>query len=123
MNARKSLSCLHRHLLLFIGLLLTMTVSAQSITVTGVVTDAAGETIIGANVTVKGTTNGSITDMDGRYTLSNVSPSGVLVFSYIGYKNQEVACDGRRTINVTLSEDSQSLDEVIVVGYGSLRRT
>ena len=60
--------------------------------------------------------------MDGRYTLSNVSPSGVLVFSYIGYKNQEVACDGRRTINVTLSEDSQSLDEVIVVGYGSLSR-
>ena len=122
MNARKNLSCLHRHLLLFIGLLLTMTVSAQSITVTGVVTDATGESIIGANVTVKGTTNGSITDIDGRYTLSNVAPSATLVFSYIGYKNQEVACNGRHAINVTLSEDAQALDEVIVVGYGSLSR-
>ena len=71
---------------------------AQDLTVKGKVTDTTGETVIGANVTVKGTTNGIITDIDGNYTLSGVKPSSVLVFSFIGYKTQEIPCSGRQEI-------------------------
>lgn len=95
---------------------------AQDLTVKGKVTDTTGETVIGANVTVRGTTNGIITDIDGNYTLSGVKPSSVLVFSFIGYKTQEIPCSGRQEINVVLSEDAQALDEVVVVGYGSLSK-
>lgn len=99
-----------------------MAASAQQFTVRGTVKDLAGEPVIGANVMVKGTTNGSITDVDGNYSVSGVSESSVLVYSFIGYKNQEVACKGRREINVVLAEDLQTLDEVVVVGYGSLSK-
>jgi TonB-linked SusC/RagA family outer membrane protein len=87
-------------------------------TVTGVVTDVSGETLIGVNVSVKGTTNGAITDFDGRYTLSQVSPQSILVFSYIGYVPQEVTVGNQRNVNVQLKEDTRSLEEVVVVGYG-----
>lgn len=104
------------------GLLFAVASFAQDLTVKGKVTDTTGETVIGANVTVKGTTNGIITDIDGNYTLSGVKPSSVLVFSFIGYKTQEIPCSGRQEINVVLSEDAQALDEVVVVGYGSLSK-
>ncbi len=122
MNVKRAKQCLYRHLLILAGLLVTMATSAQQLTVRGTVKDAAGEAIIGANVTVKGTTNGTITDIDGNYSVSGVSPSSVLVFSFIGYKNQEVACKGQQEINVILTEDLQALDEVVVVGYGSLSK-
>lgn len=91
--------------------------------VTGVVVDASGEPVIGANVVVKGTTNGTITDFDGNYTIEGVSASDVLVFSYIGYLSQEITVGNQAAINVTLSEDSQALDEVVVVGYGVMRKS
>ena len=91
--------------------------------VTGVVVDATGEPVIGANVVVKGTTNGTITDFDGNYTIEGVSASDVLVFSYIGYLSQEITVGSQAAINVTLSEDSQALDEVVVVGYGVMRKS
>lgn len=91
--------------------------------VTGVVVDANGEPVIGANVVVKGTTNGTITDFDGNYTIEGVSASDVLVISYIGYLSQEVTVGNQAAINVTLSEDSQALDEVVVVGYGVMRKS
>ena len=91
--------------------------------VTGVVVDATGEPVIGANVVVKGTTNGTITDFDGNYTIEGVSASDVLVFSYIGYLSQEITVGNQAAINVTLSEDSQALDEVVVVGYGVMRKS
>lgn len=87
------------------------------ITVTGNVKDEAGEPIIGANVLVKGTTNGTITDFDGNYTVSNVPSNATLVFSYVGYKEQEIAVAGKKSINVTLKEDSELLEDVVVVGY------
>ena len=122
MNVKRTKLCLCRSLLLMAGLLFAVASFAQDLTVKGKVTDTTGETVIGANVTVKGTTNGIITDIDGNYTLSGVKPSSVLVFSFIGYKTQEIPCSGRQEINVVLSEDAQALDEVVVVGYGSLSK-
>ena len=91
--------------------------------VTGVVVDGTGEPVIGANVVVKGTTNGTITDFDGNYTIEGVPADGVLVISYIGYLSQEIPVGNQSAINVTLKEDSQTLDEVVVVGYGTMRKS
>ena len=96
MNVKRTKLCLCRSLLLMAGLLFAVASFAQDLTVKGKVTDTTGETVIGANVTVKGTTNGIITDIDGNYTLSGVKPSSVLVFSFIGYKTQEIPCSGRQ---------------------------
>ena len=91
--------------------------------VTGVVVDGTGEPVIGANVVVKGTTNGTITDFDGNYTIEGVSANDVLVVSYIGYLSQEIPVGSQSAINVTLKEDTQTLDEVVVVGYGTMRKS
>lgn len=95
-----------------------MTVSQQNRTVTGVVADNTGEAVIGANVVIKGTTNGTITDLDGRFTLNNVPQNAVLLVSYIGYKNTEVNVGSQSNVSITLMEDAEVLDEVVVVGYG-----
>lgn len=88
---------------------------------TGKVTDAKGETIIGANVVEKGTTNGVITDMDGNYSLS-VPGNAVVTISYIGYLSKDVQVGGKNIINVVLSEDTQALDEVVIVSYGTQKK-
>ncbi|GHT30182.1 SusC/RagA family TonB-linked outer membrane protein [Bacteroidia bacterium] len=90
--------------------------------VTGVIKDKKGETIIGANIMVKGTTNGAVTDVDGRFTISNVPGSATLVVTYIGYISQEVAVGGRTNLTITLDEDTQVLNEVVVVGYGTQKK-
>ena len=93
----------------------------QNATVGGIVVDANGEPVIGANVMVKGTNNGTITDIDGKFTLSNAK--GVLVISFIGYKTQEIQINGNeRNLNIVLREDSELLDEVVVVGYGTMKK-
>ncbi|MEO0528216.1 MAG: SusC/RagA family TonB-linked outer membrane protein, partial [Bacteroidota bacterium] len=89
--------------------------------VSGTVSDASGP-LPGASVVVKGTTNGTQTDFDGNYTLSDVGSDAVLVFSYIGFSSQEIAVNGQTTINVTLQESADELDEVVVVGYGTQTR-
>ena len=91
--------------------------------VTGVVVDGAGEPVIGANVVVKGTTNGTITDFDGNYTIEGVPADGILVISYIGYLSQEIPVGNQSMIKVTLKEDTQTLDEVVVVGYGTMKKS
>ncbi len=91
--------------------------------VTGVVIDGTGEPVIGANVVVKGTTNGTITDFDGNYTIEGVSANDVLVISYIGYLSQEVPVGNQSMIKVTLKEDTQTWDEVVVVGYGTMKKS
>ena len=96
--------------------------NAQNITVTGTVSDNLGP-VIGASIQVEGTSNGCITDIDGNYTLPNVPSNATLVFSYIGYQTQKIAVAGKTHINVTLSEDSQLLQEVVVVGYGVQRKS
>lgn len=102
-------------------LLIMMGMHAQNVQVTGVVSDAQGS-LIGVNVRVKGSTTGVITDMNGKYSISAPSHA-VLVFSYIGYADQEQKVGSRKVIDVTMSEDSKLLDEVVVVGYGYQRKS
>ncbi|MBP3518729.1 MAG: TonB-dependent receptor [Parabacteroides sp.] len=90
-------------------------------TITGIVQDAFGP-IAGANIIVKGTTNGCITDMDGKFTLDNVPANTTLVISYIGFTTQEIRVGSQTSFNITLQEDSEALDEVVVVGYGVMKK-
>ncbi|MDX1279558.1 TonB-dependent receptor plug domain-containing protein, partial [Oceanihabitans sediminis] len=89
--------------------------------VTGVVLDETGMPIPGANVLEKGTTNGTVTDFDGNYSI-NVASDAVLVFSYIGYSNVEIAVNGQSTIDVSMETDVTALEEIVVVGYGTQRK-
>lgn len=101
---------------------ISLSVSAQNVTVKGTVTDKTGETVIGASVVQKGNTGtGTITDIDGNFTLS-VPAHSTLVFSYVGMKTQEVALNGKTVINVTMEDDSQALEEVVVIGYGTVQK-
>ena len=95
---------------------------AQTITVTGTVTDATGEPLIGASVIAKGTSVGAATDFDGNYSLS-VDPKATLIVSYVGYDTQEISVDGRTNINVVLKENSVMLNEVVAIGYGSVKKS
>ncbi len=109
--------------LLFIGTMLCLGAYAQSVrTITGTVIDSKGEPIIGANVLVKGTGDGTITDTDGHYSLKT-STNATLLFSFVGYDSKEVRVGSQSIINVTLTEDQNLLDEVVVVGYGTMRKS
>ena len=96
-----------------------VTEQLQSINVTGLVVDAAGEPVIGASVVEKGTTNGIVTDVDGKFTLS-VKPGAILKISFVGYQPQEVKATP--TMKIVLKEDTELLDEVVVVGYGTQKK-
>lgn len=110
-------------MILLLGfLMMTGVAVAQQLQVQGKVTDATGEGLIGASVLVKGTTSGVITDIDGNYVLLNVNPDAILIFSYVGYQTQELNVSGRNKIDVVLHDDQQVLEEVVVVGYGSLSK-
>ena len=95
---------------------------AHGQSVSGIVSDANGP-LPGANVIVKGTTNGTTTDFNGNYTLNEVGASAILQISFVGYATLEVAVNGKSTINITLKEDANSLEEVVVVGYGSKKKS
>ena len=99
-----------------------ISISQQTSTVTGVVVDGNGEPLIGVNVLEKGTTNGAITDFDGKFSLNLSSSNAVLVFSYIGFTSQEISAAGKTDLKVTMKEDTETLDEVIVIGYGAVRK-
>ena len=106
-----------------IALMTAPFVTAQTVNVSGTVSDQTGEVMIGVSVSVKGDQkHAAATDFDGNYTLNNVPSNGTLVFSYVGFGAVEVAVNGRTKIDVTMQEDSELLDEVVVVGYGSLSR-
>ena len=117
-------NCLKRlHLFVFSIFYLMQLASAQDLVVTGKVTDQNNESLIGAAITIKGTSTGTITDFDGNYSLKVSSSDDVLIFSYIGFTPQEVQVKGRQVINVTLGEDVTALDEVVVVGYGVQKKS
>lgn len=103
------------------ALLLICDVAFAQMKVTGIVTDPSGEPVIGANVLVKETSMGAITDLDGHFTV-NAPENGSLVVSYIGYLTKTIKISGKNNIKVVLSEDSKALDEVIVIGYGSVKK-
>ena len=109
-------------LLFFLVAVISLSVSAQNVTVTGTVTDKTGETVIGASVVQKGnTSNGTITDIDGNFSLS-VPANATLVFSYVGMTPQEIALKGKTKINVVMEDDAQALEEVVVIGYGTAKK-
>lgn len=113
--------CKMRALGLLAFLFLTVQVFAQQRIIKGSVVDGNGETVIGANIMEKGTSNGVISDMNGTFSI-NVSPNATLVISYIGYISQEIQIKNKRNITVRLEEDAQTLNEVVVIGYGSARK-
>ena len=90
--------------------------------VTGTVKDATGEPMIGVSILVDGTTIGGVTDFDGNFSIKDVPENGVLKISYIGYKDQKISVAGKSSINVTLQEDAAALDEIVVVGYGTMKK-
>ncbi|MDF9831758.1 TonB-dependent receptor [Parabacteroides sp. PF5-6] len=119
---QKMKSCFAKTLLFFfVGMSLSFHAQAQNATVRGNVKDATGEPVIGASILEKGTTNGTVTDYDGNFSLS-LAPGGVLSISYIGYKTQEIPYQGQQNLIVILQEDSELLDEVVVIGYGTVRK-
>lgn len=108
-----------RLVLSLLTLLMPLGLLAQDIKMQGVVKDETGETVIGASVMQKGTTNGAVTDIDGNFSLT-VPSKATLVVSYIGFTTQEIAVGGRTQLEITLKEDDQTLNEVVVVGYGTM---
>ncbi len=116
--------CKEWHRLLFLSLMIVCsTIAMAQGKVTGTVVDASGESVIGASVMVKGTSNGTITDMDGNFTIQNVPQDGTLIISYIGFRTQNIPVSGKSNLKITLEEDKQLLDEVVVVGYGVQRKS
>lgn len=106
-NKRKSL-------LLWAVLTFSVMLQAQNIAVQGIVKDVMGEPLPGVNIMEKGTTNGVISDLDGKFTLSVSGTNSVLVVSFVGYASQEVSVKGKRSLSITLKEDAELLDEVVV---------
>lgn len=103
-------------------LILTINLYAQNTTLKGVIVDETDTPLIGATVQVKGTSTGSITDFDGNYTIK-ANKGAVITFSYIGYKTQEIKFTGQPTVNIKMVPDNQTLDEVVVVGYSTMKRS
>ena len=94
----------------------------QQLTVTGKVTDEKGGTLPGVNIIEKGTTNGTVTDADGKYTIQVSSPDAILVFSFVGYKSQEVTVGNQNVVNVSLKEETIGLEEVVTIGYSTAKK-
>lgn len=122
MNKREIRQFSWQFLLITIGLLSYTESFAQNISIKGVVSDPAGNPIIGATVTVQGTQAGTITNSDGEYQLLDVDDFAILEYAYLGFKNLQIPSNGRSEINVMLEEEQQELDKVVVVGYGSLSK-
>jgi TonB-linked SusC/RagA family outer membrane protein len=104
-------------------LLISNQISAQNVTLEGTVKDASGLGLPGVNILEKGTKNGTSSDFDGRYKIKLTNPKAVISFSFIGFKTRDVASDGKTKLDVVLSEDSNNLNEVVVIGYGTAKKS
>lgn len=112
-----------RAALWLIGMLFVPVAMMAQVTVSGIVTDGSGEPVIGASVLEKGTANGTVTDFDGKFAVNVANANATLVVSYVGLETQEVALRGRKVVNVTLKTNEEVLDEVVVVGYGTMKKS
>ena len=122
MRSHRTFKVLRTVLILFTFQLFVMSVAAQPMTVTGTITDADGETIIGANIMIKGTTIGTISDVNGQFSLDIDDPSVTLVISFVGYSTQEIVPGEQQVLDIVMAEDMVGLDEVVVVGYGTQKK-
>lgn len=115
--------CVNRKVWLTLAMMLVLSLPAlaQKVKITGTVVDDLGEPLIGASVIEKGTTNGTATDLDGKFEL-NINPKGTLVVSYLGYAKQEVPVEGRTSFHIVMKEDAITLQDVVVIGYGSVKK-
>ena len=120
MNKRTKYTSGKRTMVWMAGMLLSAQVFAQDLTVKGHVKDETGEPVIGANILIKGTTEGTISDLDGNFILPGVNPGDTLVISFVGYQPQEIPA--APTLQILLKEDSELLNEVVVIGYGSVKK-
>lgn len=107
----------------FLNFLLCSSIHAQTTTIEGKITDATGMSLPGVNINEKGTKNGTSTDFEGSFKINVSNSKAILIISYLGFQTQEVSVAGKSKINVTLAEQSNSLNEVVVVGYGSVKKT
>lgn len=107
----------------FLNFLLCSSIYAQTTTIEGKITDATGMSLPGVNINEKGTKNGTSTDFEGSFKINVSNSKAILIISYLGFQTQEVSVAGKSKINVTLAEQSNSLNEVVVVGYGSVKKT
>ena len=114
---------LKKGILFTIMCLFSITIFAQNITVRGNVSDGSGESLIGVTVQVEGTSVGTVTDADGNFILTNVPSNATLIISYVGMNSQNISVNGRAVINVILEDDTELLEEVVVVGYGTMRKS
>ena len=121
MKTRKERRRWSRRMACLLGVMCSVALSAQ-VRVSGTVTDAQKEPVIGASVLERGTGTGTVTDMDGQFTLEVASEKSVLEISYVGMKTQTVSVAGKPSIQVVLQEDQEVLDEVVVIGYGTQKR-
>ena len=114
---------MRKNLLILLMLLSTFSITAQTVNVSGNVTDTDNEPLPGVTVLEKGTTNGTSTDIDGNYRLSVSSASSELVYSFVGFDSQEIRVGDRKVINVRLQESATTLDDVVVVAFGQQKRS
>ncbi len=121
-NKSKFRKALGFFMLCLLGLMASLEANAQQKTITGTVTDEQGDGFPGVTIVVKGTTLGTITDMSGNYSLTDVSPSTTLIYSFIGMKSQEIVVGNQTTINISMASEFFGLDEVVAVGYGTQKR-
>ncbi len=119
---KRKISILLRGICLTLLSTFSLVLSAQNVTLRGTVADVEGEPLIGVTVQVQGTTLGTVTDVEGNFTLLNVPPDAILEITYVGMSPQVIALNGRNSLQVVLEEDTELLDEVVVVGYGTMRR-
>ena len=111
-----------RALLLTLMMMVSATVFAQ-VTVTGVVTENNGDPVIGCTIREKGTNAGTVTDIDGNYSIKVANTNATLIFSYVGLETQEVKLAGRKVVNIEMRSDDELLEEVVVVGYGTMKKS
>ncbi len=118
-NTNLSFSINDRHITIF---KVPQTVKQTGKVITGNVKDDRGELLLGVSILIKGTPRGTVTDMDGNYSLEVPNDQAVLVFTYLGYKTKELSVAGKTKLDVVLMEDTQTLEEVVVVGYGTMKK-
>lgn len=119
---KRKIANLFKGLCLTLMCIIPLSVNAQNITLTGTVEDAAGIPLIGVTIQVEGESIGTVTDLDGRFTLLNVPSNSTILVTYVGMQTQRIALNGRSSLTVTLTEDTELLEEVIIVGFGQQKK-